>query len=219
MCFFLCFHLVQGSRFRVQGRGGGFAAFFIGRSSKVAFKSPVTRHSYDTRERIVSHVWHEILRLSPHLFWLGLFTHRAFLSAQDDDTRRRKGSYLGDTLHVLELAVLYYDTSSPLEKGRAEGAGWICPAGASFYVTENVLLAGIVSHAWHEILRLSPHLFWLGVTHRAFSSAQDDDTRERNGSHLGDTLHVWGLAVLYYDTSSPLEKGRTKGAGWIHKAV
>mgnify|MGYP004692978637 CR=1 FL=1 len=27
------------------------------------------------------------------------------------------------------------------------------------------------------------------------------------------------LAVLYYDTSSPLEKGRAKGAGWIHEAV
>ena len=33
--------------------------------------------------------------------------------------------HLGDMLHVLELAVLYYDTSRPLEKGRAEGAGWI----------------------------------------------------------------------------------------------
>ena len=76
-------------------------------------------------EWIVSHVWHEILRLSPHLFWLGLFTHRAFSPAQDDDTRGRKDSHLGDTLHVLELAVLYYDTSSPLEKGRAKGAGWI----------------------------------------------------------------------------------------------
>ena len=85
----------------------------------------VTSRFYDTREGIVSHVWHEILRLSPHLFWLGLFTHRAFSSAQDDDTRGRKGSHLGDTLHVLELAVLYYDTSSPLEKGRAKGAGWI----------------------------------------------------------------------------------------------
>ena len=42
---------------------------------------------------------------------------------------------------------------------------------------------------------------------------------ERMGSHLGDTLHVLGLAVLYYDTSSPLEKGRAKGAGWIHVAV
>ena len=57
------------------------------------------------------------------------------------------------------------DMSSPLEKGRAKGAGWICPAGASFYVAENVLLAGIVSHAWHEILRLNPHLFWLGGSH------------------------------------------------------
>ena len=102
--------------FKVQGRGGGFAAFFIGRSSKVAFKSPVTSHSYDTREGIGSHAWHEILRLSPHLFWLVFFSHRAFSSAQDDDTRGRKGSHLGDTLHVLGLAVLYYDTSSPLEK-------------------------------------------------------------------------------------------------------
>ena len=49
----------------------------------------------------------KILRLSPHLFWLGGFTHGAFSSAQDDDTRGRKGSHLGDTLHVLELAVLY----------------------------------------------------------------------------------------------------------------
>ena len=107
-----------------------------------------------------------------------------------------------------------------MEKGCAKGAGWICPAGASFYVADNVLLAGIVSHAWYEILRLSPYLFWLGwFTHRAFSSAQDDDTRGRKGSHLGDTLRVLELAVLYYDTSSPLEKGRAKGAGWNHEAV
>ena len=99
--------------------------FLLGRCPEVAFKSTVTSHSYDTREGIVSHVWHEILRLSPHLFWLGVFTHGAFSSAQDDDTRGRKGSHLGDTLRVLELAVLYYDTSSPLEKGRAKGAGWI----------------------------------------------------------------------------------------------
>ena len=89
--------------------------FYWGRCPEVAFKSPVTSHSYDTREGIVSHAWYEILRLSPHLFWLGLFTHRAFSSAQDDDTGKRKGSHLGDTLRVLELAVLYYDTSSPLE--------------------------------------------------------------------------------------------------------
>ena len=121
MCFLLCFHLVQGSRFRVLVAAS--PPFFIGAMPGSAFL--VTSHSYDTREGIVSHAWCQILRLSPHLFWLGLFTHRAFSSAQDDDTRGRKGSHLGDTLHVLELAVLYYDTSSPLEKGRAKGAGWI----------------------------------------------------------------------------------------------
>ena len=99
--------------------------FLLGRCPEVAFKSPVTSHSYDTREGIVSCAWYEILRLSPHLFWLRLFSHRAFSSAQDDDTGKRKGSHLGDTLRVLELAVLYYDTSRPLEKARAEGAGWI----------------------------------------------------------------------------------------------
>ena len=46
----------------------------------------------------------------------------------------------------------------------------------------------------------------------------------RMGSYLGDMLRVLELAVLYlavlyYDTSSPLEKGRAKGAGWIHEAV
>ena len=42
---------------------------------------------------------------------------------------------------------------------------------------------------------------------------------ERMGSYPGDILRVLELAVLYYDTSSPLEKGRAKGAGWIHEAV
>ena len=105
MSFLLAFiwFRVQGSRFMVQGRGGGFAAFLIGRWPESSIL--VTSHSYDTREGIVSHVWHEILWLSPHLFWLGIFTHRAFSSAQDDDTRERKGSHLGDMLRVLELAV------------------------------------------------------------------------------------------------------------------
>ena len=58
-----------------------------------------------------------------------------------------------------------------------------------------------------------------GGTHGSFSSAQDDDTGGRMGSHLGDTLRVLKLAVLYYDTISPLEKGRAEGAGWIHVAV
>ena len=99
--------------------------FLLRRCPEVVFKSPVTSHSYDTREGICLHVWCQILRLSPHLFWLRLFSHRAFSSAQDDDTGKRKGSHLGDTLRVLELAVVYYDTSSSLEKGRATGAGWI----------------------------------------------------------------------------------------------
>ena len=54
---------------------------------------------------------------------------------------------------------------------------------------------------------------------RSLHFGQDDDTRERKDSHLGDMLRVLELAVLYYDTSSPLEKGRAKGAGWIHEAV
>ena len=108
------------------------------------------------------------------------------------------------------------DMSSPLEKGRAKGAGWICPAGASFYVADNVLLAGIVSHAWHEILRLSPHLFWLFFfTHRAFSSAQDDDT---GGADLELSV-LYTIRVGPWSTSRPLEKGHAKGAGWIHAAV
>ena len=92
---------------RMDSEGRLRRLFLLGRCPEVAFKSPVTSHSYDTRERIVSHVWHEILRLSPHLFWLGLFTHRVFSSVQDDDTGERKGFHLGDTLRVLELSVLY----------------------------------------------------------------------------------------------------------------
>ena len=61
--------------------------FLIGDARKWLFSHglPVTSHSYDTREGIISHAWYEILRLSPHLFWLGV-THGAFSSAQDDDT-------------------------------------------------------------------------------------------------------------------------------------
>ena len=106
--------------FKVQGSRGGFAAFFIGRCPKVAFKSPVTSHSYDTRERIVSHVWHEILRLSLHLFWLGLFTHGAFSSAQDDDTRGRMVSQAGGFVACLEDGNLV-SQPSPLGEGAPKG--------------------------------------------------------------------------------------------------
>ena len=92
MCFFLAFiwFKVQGSRFKVQGLGGGFAAFFYWGDARKWYLSHQSLVTPTIRgEWIVSHVWHEILRLSPHLFWLGVFTHRAFSSAQDDDTGER----------------------------------------------------------------------------------------------------------------------------------
>ena len=73
-------------------------------------------------------MWHEILRLSPHLFWLGLFTHRAFSSAQDDDTRGRKDSQAGGIADFLEDGIL---VSQPSPRG--EGAP-----------------QGRIGHRWHE---------------------------------------------------------------------
>ena len=83
----------------------------------------------------------------------------------------------------------------------------------SFYFVLHSWLAGIAGRN-KLLINMKAHL-----QNRVFSSAQDDDTRGRKGSHLGDMLRVLELAVLYYDTSSPLEKGRAKGAGWIHEAV
>ena len=77
----------------------------------------VTSRFYDTREGIGSHVWCQILRLSPHLFWLGLFTHRAFSSAQDDDTRGRMVSSTGGIAACLEDGI---PVSQPFPLG--EGA-------------------------------------------------------------------------------------------------
>ena len=56
--------------------------------------------------------------------WEGSYIER-FRPLRMTIREERMVSYLRDTLRVLELAVLYYDTSSPLEKGRAKGAGWI----------------------------------------------------------------------------------------------
>ena len=39
--FLLCFHLVQGSRFKVQGSRGGFAAFFLEDGILVSQPSPL----------------------------------------------------------------------------------------------------------------------------------------------------------------------------------
>ena len=112
-----------GSGFKVQGSGVRWRLrrlFLLGRCPEVAFKSPVTSHSYDTREGIVSHAWYEILRLSPHLFWLGLFTHRAFSSAQDDDTRGRMVSKAGGIADFLEDGILV-SQPSPLGEGAPQG--------------------------------------------------------------------------------------------------
>ena len=58
--------------FRVQGSRSGFAAFFYWAMLESGIL--VTSRFYDTREGTVSHAWDEILRLSPHLFWL-FFSH------------------------------------------------------------------------------------------------------------------------------------------------
>ena len=85
-CFAFIWFRVQGSRFKVQGSGLRRRLRRLFYWAMLESGILVTSHSYDTRKGIVSHAWYEILRLSPHLFWLGLFTHRAFSSAQDDDT-------------------------------------------------------------------------------------------------------------------------------------
>ena len=134
MCFFLafkghlqrcpfCFHLVQGSRFK--GEVAASLPFLLGDARKwhLSHQSLVTP---TIRGKESSHMCGmRSFDSVPTCSGWGFSTHRAFSSAQDDDTRRRKGFHLGDMLRVLELAVLYYDTSSPLEKGRAKGAGWI----------------------------------------------------------------------------------------------
>ena len=71
-------------------------------------------------EWIVSYMWHEILRLSPHLFWLGLFTHGAFSSAQDDDTRGRKDSQAGGIADFLKDGIPVSQPST-LGEGAPQG--------------------------------------------------------------------------------------------------
>ena len=112
----LCFHLVQGSRFRVRGSRSGFAAFFYWGDARKWHLSHQSLVTPTIRGKESSHMCGmRSFGSVPTCSGWGFSTHRAFSSAQDDDTRGRKGSHLGDTLHVLELEVLYYDTSSPLE--------------------------------------------------------------------------------------------------------
>ena len=52
MCFLLCLHLVQGLRFKVQGLGGGFAAFFYwGDARKCLFRNKSLLR-YEGRNRL-----------------------------------------------------------------------------------------------------------------------------------------------------------------------
>ena len=113
-CFAFIWFRVQGSGFKALVAAS--PPFLEGRCPEVAFKLPVTSHSYDTRKGIVSHAWYEILRLSSHLFWLVLFTHRAFSSAQDDDTRGRMVSQAGGIADFLEDGIL---VSQPSPLGNA----------------------------------------------------------------------------------------------------
>ena len=79
--------------------------FLLVRCPEVAFKSPVTP---TIRGKESSHMRGvRSFDSVPTCSGWGFSTHRAFSSAQDDDTRRRKGFHLGDTLRVLELSVLY----------------------------------------------------------------------------------------------------------------
>ena len=110
MCFLLCFHLVQGSRFRWRLR-----RFLYWGDARKWHLSHQSLLRYEGRNRLTCMVSDPSAQSSPILV-LGV-THRVFSSAQDDDTRGWKGSHLGDMLRVLELAVLYYDTSSPLREG------------------------------------------------------------------------------------------------------
>ena len=139
----LCFHLVQGSRFR--GEVAASPLFLLGRCPEVAFKLPVTPTIRG--EWIVSHAWYEILRLSPHLSWRELFSHRAFSSVQDDDTGERKGFHLGDTLRVLELSVLYtirvgpWRRAAPKAQDRVPRRGTTLRSGMKNDMRRSVFLA------------------------------------------------------------------------------
>ena len=101
-CFAFIWFRVQGSRFRALVAAS--PPFLLGDARKW-YLSHQSLLRYEGRNRLTCMVSDPSAQ-SP-LVLAGGFTHRAFSSAQDDDTGKRKGSYLGDTLRVLELSVLY----------------------------------------------------------------------------------------------------------------
>ena len=70
------------------------------------------------------------------------------------------GSYLGDMLRVLELAVLYYDTSSPLIEGARQRRRVDPRSGVKAYVRLSVFLerhpdrSGGSFFVWRRLRRL-----------------------------------------------------------------
>ena len=85
-----------------------------------------------------------------------------------------------------------YDTSSPLEKGRAEGAGWMCLEEAP------LLRSGQYDNsAKRYSISTSEAKPWALYFTRIRVNAQEEKRKH------GITCH----------TSSPLEKGRAEGAG------
>ena len=126
MSFLLCLHLVQGSRFMVQGSRSGFAAFFYWGDARKWHLSHKSLVAPTIRGKESSHICGmRSFDAVPTCSGWG-FSHIGRFSPLRMTIRgERMGSHLGDMLRVLEPAVLYYDTSSSLEKGRAKGVGWI----------------------------------------------------------------------------------------------
>ena len=84
MCFLLCFHLVQGSRFRALVAAS--PPFLLGDARKWYF-SHQSLLRYEGRNRLTCMVSDPSAQSLPVL--AVFFSHRAFLSAQDDDTGER----------------------------------------------------------------------------------------------------------------------------------
>ena len=107
MCFLLAFIW-----FGAQGSRGGFAAFFYWGDARKWHLSHQSLVTPTIRGKESSHMrgMRSFGSVPTCSGWGGL-SHRAFLSAQDDDTRGWKGSYLGDMLRVLGTSgfILQYE--------------------------------------------------------------------------------------------------------------
>ena len=85
-------------------------------------------------------------------------------------------------------------TSSPLEKRRAEGAGWMCLEEAHFYAATSM----------PTVQSATPYRHRKRIPRDLCLTRMRINAREEKRKH-GITCH----------TSSPLEKRRAEGAGWM----